>query len=98
MEGLPDIVIPNILSFLGIRDIHKCACIGKEWAPCAHRRLVRMEVDAAQIRDQVYPQEFRLHKIVPWLVVKIIAFKVSGMSMIPSNSINQHFINSQEQT
>lgn len=53
MEGLPDFTIPAILSFLGVRDACRCACIAKSWASPAQLKLVKMKEESAKARAQV---------------------------------------------
>lgn len=53
VEGLPDVNTATVLSFLSTRDICRCACIAKEWAFCAHRRLIEMKEEIPRTRDQV---------------------------------------------
>lgn len=58
MEGLPDFVIPTILSFFDIKNVHRGACISKEWEHCARKRLRDMKRESQQKRTQV--QKFYL--------------------------------------
>lgn len=53
MNGLPDDIIPTVLSFADVKQAHRCACINKQWGLHVQDRLIRIAEEAAQRRSQV---------------------------------------------
>lgn len=54
MNGLPDLTIPAILSFLGVKEIHRCACISKQWTFSARQTLIEIKQKAVEKRAKKY--------------------------------------------
>lgn len=53
MDGIPDYTIPTILSFLDVKQAHKCACVSKQWDLHVQRRLAQIREEAVQKRAHV---------------------------------------------
>lgn len=53
MDGLPVYAIPIVVTFLDIKQIHRCACINKEWEMCMQQRVRDIREEAIQKRAQV---------------------------------------------
>lgn len=60
IDGLPDLTVPIVLSFLGIKDLCRCSCIAREWASCVEIRRIRIKKNAAISRAQVHHILFSL--------------------------------------
>lgn len=53
MDGLPDYTIPTVVSFLGIKQLHRCACISKKWKQNVQERKLEIRKEARKKRAQV---------------------------------------------
>lgn len=53
MDGLPDLTVSSILSFLRNREVCKCACISKQWASHVEEKWKDAKGRAARARAQV---------------------------------------------
>lgn len=56
MEGLPEITLPSIFSYLKGKDLYKCGCISKSWEHFFQQKIGEMEKQAAIARAQVNVQ------------------------------------------
>lgn len=54
MEGIPDYIIPDVLSYLRLRDVHRCACISRVWKQCVQELLAKIRRAAENARSKVY--------------------------------------------
>lgn len=50
---LPEQIIPNVLLFLDLKEIHRCAGINTEWEQCVKDRKIKIREEAAWKRAQV---------------------------------------------
>lgn len=53
MDGLADYTVPTILTDLGIKQDHACACISNEWMVYIKERVVQIRKKVAEKRLQV---------------------------------------------
>lgn len=84
MEGLPYFIVPNIIAFMDVRELCRCACVDREWASCARRRWSRIRENAVKKRSQVwecnanaFTYAFLLTAYTTALKQLIMAWKVS---------------------
>lgn len=53
MDGIPEFLLPQVLSHLETPDLGRCACISQEWLSCAQLEPFASKISRARARAQV---------------------------------------------